>query len=158
MSTIILISIGILLAAASTLMAVHYGGDAMNSGSVKASAATLENAAQNVLVALTGRGFRGDRSTPYQIGQLDGGGNGGSWLGSMPDVSTVGGGEPAIMEVEGKRVYGVPGIPVEVCAQVNRDYHGVSAAIPDGLTGGRRGCMSRPDGSHLFYVVLGQSS
>lgn len=157
MSTIVLISIGVLLAAASTLMGVYYGGDAFHAGGVKARAATLENAAQNVLVAVTGRSFSGDHTVPASLDQLHTEGGQGAWMHSLPDVSQSGAGAPVVMQIDDKRIYGVPDVPSDVCAQINRDYHGSGAVIPHGFTGSRRGCMATHDGSHLFYVVLGSS-
>ena len=154
LTTIILICLGIILAAGSVMMTVYYGGDAMKAGSVKAQAATLENAAQNVRVALTGRRFVGDRSTPSSLSDI---GGGGGWMDGMPDVSQAGGGEPVLKDVDGRRIYAVPRIPADVCSQINRDYRGFPE-IPSAMGGRSKGCMSEADGSHTFYVVLGTAA
>lgn len=55
MTTIILVTIGILLAAASALMVVFHGGDAFHTGTVKAQAATVVNKLQGFAAAMRAR-------------------------------------------------------------------------------------------------------
>lgn len=52
MTTIILVILGVLLAAAAALMVVFYGGDAFNTGSVKADANTAIGKVQQVAFAI----------------------------------------------------------------------------------------------------------
>ena len=129
----------------------------MRTGSVKAQAATLENASQNIEAALAGRRFAGDRATPSSLSDLHGPHGAGGWLQSLPDVSQAGGGQATLLTLDGRHLYAVPAIPEPVCLQVNRDYHWPASSIPDRWVGSGRGCMTRPDGSHVFYVVLGRS-
>lgn len=157
LTTIILISLGIILAAAAAMMTIHYGGDVMTSGSVKAQAATLDNAAQNVRAAVAGRRFAGVRSNPKSISELSSSSKGAGWLESMPDVTQAGGGAAFVGDVDGRNVYGVPGIPEDVCAQVNLDYRG-AAGIPSLMPQSGKGCILRSDGSYLFFVIIGDAT
>lgn len=169
LTNVILITIGIIIAASAALMSVFYGGGAMSHGSVRAQAATLENAAQNVRAGMTGRRFRGDRSVPTNISHLvvdDGPGSGlasrsdgnayasKSWLSSLPQIEGSGASGHEIMTMEGVSVYAARNVPEGVCLQVNRDYRGSGASIPASRGGHPRGCIRAGNGEHVFYSVL----
>lgn len=156
MTTIILICLGIILAAAATTMTVYYGGEAFGSGKVKTQAATLENAAQNIQAAMTGRQYRGNRAMPVSLDQLSSNGSGDAWIGSLPDVTHAEGGQPRIMVDGSAHLYAVPGIASAVCQQVNRDYHGEGSGIPDNRGDVPRGCFRTAAGDHVFFSVIGR--
>lgn len=73
MTTIIFVAIGILIAAAAAYFVVFYGGDAFNSGEVKAEAARLVSEGQQISYA-TDLFYRQEDRLPGQTadGQLDG--------------------------------------------------------------------------------------
>lgn len=157
MTTIILVFIGVLLAAASALMTVYYGGSSMSSGQVKARAATLENAAQNIQAAMTGRRFRGVQGVPDTLDQLVSVSPGGGWLGSLPNVEEASAGSAELMDDGGDRLYAVPGVSEAVCMQVNRDYNR-TGAVPEERGDESRGCFRHATRGIVFFTVLGRSA
>lgn len=156
MTTIILICIGVILAASAALMTVYYGGDVLGGGEVKAQATTLENAAQNIHAAMTGRRFNGDRSLPTTLDQLKSGNGQTRWLAELPDISQAEAGPQMLMDDAGFRLYAVPGVKRDVCLRVNQDYGGDHAVIPVGRGNAPRGCFVDAGGVHVFYSVLGR--
>lgn len=157
MTTIIVISIGILLASMAALMSVHYGGEAFNGGEVKVKAIVLENAAQNLATAMTGRRFGGVRAMPASLDDLRSGGNGSSWLQDLPDIDSSGGG-PAMLRRDGNAtLYVVLSIPDAVCRRVNRDYSGYDVPTPKVRGSVPRGCYGTADQGFVFYSVLGRA-
>lgn len=156
MTTIIVISIGILLASMAALMSIHYGGEAFNGGEVKVKAVVLENAAQNVATAMAGRRFGRIHAMPASLGDLRSGGNGSSWLQDLPDIDTSGGG-PAMLRRDGDvMLYVVLSIPDAVCRRVNRDYSGGDMPTPAMRGAMPRGCYGTADEGFVFYSVLGR--
>lgn len=155
MTTIILISLGVVLAAAAALMTISYAGDAMQTGEVKAQAATLENAAQNIQAAMTGRRFSGVRQMPTRLEELHSSEGNSRWMSSLPDVRVSGGSTPQLRDDRGTRLYVVPDISEKVCRYVNRDYLERGTPVPGHRGIHPRGCFVDDDGSFTFYSVMG---
>lgn len=157
MTTIILTTIGIILAAAAALMIMFYGGDRFNSDTARAEAQTLMNAganvrsASNVYYASKGR----LPADPTILVSSKG-------LTSMPQVSGIGsastqwrdygetGGRP-------KKAYVVSGVDDNVCRYVNKSL--ISAdreqilSKPEGVAG----CYSE-NGSNVYYMMLNDAA
>lgn len=117
MTTIILTIIGILLAAAAALMVIFYGGDAFNSGTIGAQAATFQNAGTNVLSAITY--YRNEQGVlPSSITSLtENGLSGKPPLDAIPDLPGV---STSDQSVVGTR-YLVNNVPAEVCKRINKN-------------------------------------
>lgn len=156
LSTIIFVTLGIILAAAATLMSVFYGGDVFFSGQVKAQAATLENAAQNIQAAMTGRQYHGNRDMPNTLEDLVTSPGHTRWITSLPDISVAQAGPQKLMAEGNVRMYAVPGVPEKVCIRINQDYSGDGALIPNGRGPQSRGCFRDAAGDLVFYSVIGQ--
>lgn len=152
MTTVILVTIGIILAAASALMVVFYGGEGFTSGQVKARALTLENAADNIETAMAGRKFNRIKTLPNQLSDLVTDSN---WLSQLPDVNGAEAGTPTLLDDNGQRLYVVPGVSQEVCNQVNVDYYGEEHGIRENRGSDRRGCYHTPSDDYVFYTVIG---
>lgn len=153
MTTIILVSIGILLAAVAALMVIFYGGDAFGSGSVSAQASTLINAGQNVLSAADLR-----RAETGSIGA------------SIPDLISTRHLDvrPSMTGANGQDVwrlaatgsggdatlYVADGLSRELCLKLLQRLH--EGPTPQPYVTGRMGCYSPEGGEYAFYTVLDQ--
>lgn len=157
LTTIVLISIGIMLASFAALMTMHYGGAAYNDGEVKAKALVLENAAQNVATAMAGRRFAGARMMPASLGDLRSGGSGSTWMRELPDIGASGGGPAQTRQDGDALLYVVLSISDEVCRRVNRDYAGMAVPTPTARSATPRGCYGTQGSGFVFYSVLGDA-
>jgi len=152
-TTIVLVSIGILLASAAALMTTFYGGDAFRSNDAKAQADTLMNAgtnmrtAANVYMVTKGKlpehpstlaATKAIQEMPAVRGIGDTDDN---WL----DLS-VGDGRP-------RPAYAVRGVTDSVCRHVNANAMGEKARRildqPEGLSG----CYKQKD-RNVYYAML----
>ena len=153
MTTLILVTIGILLAGAAALMTVWYGGDAFDAGDAKAQADQLMNSGTNVRQAANLYMVRHGK-LPADATELAK-----RAVKQMPAVHGIGTTQNAWMELsaENSRVakaYAVTGVRDDVCRIVNENAIGGSrkSAIlerPEGLTG----CF-RQNGSNTYYAML----
>lgn len=154
MTTIILVVIGIVLAGASALMVVFYGGDAFSSGDVAANAATMMNAGQNVLAANTmyrlgaGRDSTGvdDLVANHQMTQNPSFGDVGTGMDAWVVVPVAGATSKAL-------AYVVTGIDPRICDRIAR--HTESSAKPGAYATGTMGCYL-PEGQTAlaFYTII----
>lgn len=149
MTTIVLVIIGILIAAVAALMVVWYGGDAFGRSGATAQAQQLINAGQNILSAhqlyMAHNGAEPD-SYAHLTSTND-------YLAERPaisdDLGTVD--EDWISLTGDGSSFAVANVPDEVCRRVNQSLRGDND-IPDTVTQ-VMGCMTR-DGTNLFYVRL----
>lgn len=159
MTSILLIIVGIALAAAAALMVVFYGGSAFDTGSVKARANTLENAALSVTSAArlylveksdTPADMRALISSRYlsQKPEVDGDGIGvqsESWRRLGTDLDGNG----------GRLAYVVDDVPGEVCLAILHIHRQDDTAIPSGPTTSPSGCFQANSGTDaVFYAYL----
>lgn len=158
MTTIVLVTIGIMLAAASALMLNFYGGDAFNTGDAKAQANTLMNAGTNVRTASNLYMVRNGRLpvTPAVLLQSQS-------LSTMPSLNGAGVQEERFRDFKidntrAKKAFVVAGIREDTCKQVNYNVIGGSGSrrvlqTPDGLFG----CY-KAGGQNLFYAMLSDAA
>lgn len=151
MTTIILVSLGILLAAVSALMVVFYGGDAFEAGSMNARASELMNAGMNVLAAndlqRAETGVIGS-SIPDLVAtkhldvrpQLAGATSVDAWR-----LAATGTGDDATL-------YVATGLDADLCRNMLKRQG--SDLVPHPYVTGRMGCYSPTQGSYAFYTVL----
>lgn len=152
MTTIILVSIGILLAAVATLFVIFYGGDAFNGGDVKAQADMLENAGLNVESAQTGY-VAANGGLATSLADLKGV-NETSWLKEDPSLARVSASTQTISDIAGTVAYTLGGVSKEVCRRVNVDYglkDARSAELPTSMDGATRGCY-KSGTDYVYYV------
>jgi len=135
MTTVILTTIGILLAAATALMITFYGGDLFSSGTTGASANGYMNAGANVVAAIDNYRIN-ERSDPASIDVLVAAGY------FKPD------GIPGTMSL----TRGTPGrftiadVPADICSKINETLGRTAAEASAGA--GVSGCQ---DG--VFYQL-----
>lgn len=153
MTTLILVTIGILLAGAAALMTVWYGGDAFDSGDAKAKADQLMNSGTNVRQAanlyMVNHGKLPADATALAERAVK----------QMPTLHGIGTTQNAWMELRSDnyrvaKAYAVTGIRDDVCRIVNENAIGAKRknAIlerPEGLTG----CF-RQNGGNTYYAML----
>lgn len=126
MTTIILTIIGVLLAAAATLMIVFYGGNVFGVGRVAADASTLSNAGTNVLMASSL--YRADHSS-FPAGPTSAdilAEFTGTYLNRDPELPE------GFSAQYSSTQYTVSGISDEVCDRVNENARLTPTAIGDG--------------------------
>lgn len=135
MTTIILTTLGILIAAASALMVVYYGGDMYRSGTVGAEANRVMNAGANVVAAIDQ--FRiNERRDPADVSALVDGGY------FKPDGVP---GDMALTRGSPGR-FTISGVADNVCARINETMGRSAADASAGL--GTSGCH---DG--VYYTI-----
>ena len=120
MTTIILTMIGILLAAAAALMAIFYGGEAFNSGTIGAEANQIQNAGANVAAAL--QMYKAEQaSAPRGLNQLTQTGSdrpNGAYLDELPALPE--GSTQSLVPLSATtRMYYVFGVRRSVCDRIN---------------------------------------
>lgn len=151
MTTIVLVTIGILLAAASALMVIFYGGEAFGSGNINAQAAGLLNAGENVLAA-------------SDVMHADTGRIGASindliatnHLAMRPALTGAIGVDAwrlaATRTGEDATLYVATGLSQDLCRNVLR--HVNAPVTPESYITGKMGCYSPAAGTYAFYTVL----
>lgn len=153
MTTIVLTTIGIILAAATALMIMFYGGERFNTDTAKAHAQTLMNAGANVRSA-SGVYYATKGELPLDPAALVAA----KGLTAMPTVTGIG--NPEIqwrdygeMGGDSKKAYVVSGVRDEVCRYVNQklisENRDQILSKPEGVTG----CYAE-NGSNVYYIML----
>lgn len=155
MTSILLIIVGIGLSALAALMVFFYGGSAFETGSVKAHANTLENAALSVTSA--SRLYVVERSAPPRdMHDLVSS----SYLSQMPELQGIGVQSNAWRHLDdgsgrGHLAYVVDDVPGEVCLAILHLHHQDDTAIPSGPTTAPSGCYQADSGTAAtFYAYL----
>jgi hypothetical protein len=152
-TTIVLVSIGILLASAAALMTMFYGGDAYRSSGAKAQADTLMNAGTNMRTAanmyMTAKGRLPDR--PSSLASADA-------IQEMPTVNGIGSTGDAWLDLSvgdgrARPAYAVTGVGDDVCRYVNAGAIGDQAKTILDAPQGLSGCYRR-DGRNVYYAML----
>lgn len=158
MTTLIIVTIGILLAAAAALMMTFYGGDAFYQGDAKAQATTLMNAGNNVRTASNAYMVRNGRLpvTPAVLVQSQA-------LNDMPSMNGAGVPEQRFRDfrvdnTRPKKAFVVGGVREDTCKLIN--YHVIGNAsgkkvlgAPEGLSG----CYAA-GGQNLYYAMLSDAA
>lgn len=136
MTTIVLTTLGILIAAASALMIVFYGGDLYSSGSVSAHANRYMNLGANVVAAVDQYRIN-ERSDPASITVL-------VQSGYIKVDGTLG----AMQLTRGlPGRFTVTGVPADVCIRINET---LKRSVADASNGsGMSGCQSG-----TYYTVV----
>ena len=142
MTSIVLVTLGVLLAAVAALMVVYYGGDAYNSANARAAANTLVNAGENVRHAVERYRMQegGEPAAPATLVSA-------AYMSSAPDFGTLGRAAPEWRDVQGadgltRRSYVVEGVDARICVEVA------------GRSGGSQvGCVER-NGEGVFYARI----
>lgn len=155
MTTIILVSVGILLAAAAALMVVFYGGEAFGAGDVNAQASQLVNAGMNVLAANDVR-----RAETGEIGRSVSDLVATSHLATAPRITGAVNADAwrlAATATNGDAtLYVATGLSADLCRSVLRKLH--APVDPQVYVTGKMGCYSPTSGSYAFYTVLDQAA
>lgn len=149
MTSIILVLIGVLLAAFAALSVVFYGGDAFNAGNTKAAAATLVNMGENVrhaadlyrmmeggdaadVGALVDKGYLKQVPAPGALGQ------------ARPEWRQI-----ALSNAAPVNAYVITGIDEKVCHEINRQMTGQETVVE--AAGVSVGCAA--DGAQRYFFV-----
>jgi hypothetical protein len=157
-TTIVLVTIGILLATAAALMMNFYGGDAFNGSTAKARADTLMNAGTNMRTAanayMVKKGRLPDMPTTLTASRA---------IDTMPVVDGIGQTQNAWLDMtvndgRARKAYAVTGVEDEVCKRVNLNVIGGPKAniildSPQGLSG----CYKR-SGTNVYYAMLSDAA
>lgn len=154
MTTIVLTSIGILIAAAAALMVVFYGGDAFNGGSSRAEATTIQNAGANVrsaaqLYQITNRRPATDFGVLVAAGNID-------EMPGIPDAQASMQWED--MQVDGRmyKAFVVDGVRDDVCGHINKKIVGDVDAPLETATG-LFGCVrGQETDANRYYAIVSQ--
>ena len=158
MTTIVLVTIGILLATAAALMTTFYGGDAFNGSSARAKADTLMNAGTNMRTAATAymvkKGALPAVPTTLVAARA---------ISTMPAIEGIGQTQNAWLDMtvndgRARKAYAVTGVEDEVCKRVNANVIGVAKGnvildSPQGLSG----CYRR-NGDNVYYAMLSDAA
>jgi len=157
MTTIILTTIGIILASAATLMMMFYGGERFNAGQARAQADTLMNAGANVRGA-SGVYYATKGSLPRDPDTLISA----TAIKSMPNVNGIGIPDSGWRDYGAigdrpKKAYVVTGVNDQVCKNVNKHIIGVQReeilTKPEGISG----CYSE-NGDNVYYAMLSDAA
>lgn len=147
MTTIILTTLGILLAALSAMMIVFYGGDMFNTGTTSAEANTYMNVGHNVMAALDQYRIE-NHQEPSDLDALVAAG-----FFVKPSL----GGDMALTLRGIDNRLTITGVPVKVCADINRivgrpeiEWSDPAANANDGS--GKMGCQMAGQ-SGTFYTL-----
>lgn len=149
MTTVLLVSIGILLAGLSTLMVVFYGGGSLSKASDRAQAVILENAGMNV-VSAAGLYRASAGTAPQSLDDLVDGPEG-SFLRSPPALGRAASGPSSIARDGGDDLVLIGGVAKSVCDAVNADY--ANGPTPSTRGSLQRGCYYS-GASGTFFSVL----
>lgn len=158
MTTTILVTIGILLAAAAAMMTTFYGGDAFNGGDAKAKADTLMNAGTNMRMAanlyMVKKGRLPEDPSTLSTAKA---------IGAMPVVDGIGATQNAWLDMSNndgreRKAYAVTGVADDVCKRVNANVIGGAKGdkileTPEGLSG----CYKK-DGGNIYYAMLSDAA
>lgn len=153
MTTIILTLIGLLMVAASVLMMLYYGEDAMAKSSDSAAASTLVNAGSNIEFATTAYRITSGE-LPSSIDDLRKTVNDYQWLLEDPEVGSATQETPTIADIGEDRVYYVGGLTIDVCIKVNKTYQRLGV-IPITMEDAKRGCVQNGR-NFIYFVKLGK--
>lgn len=151
MTGIVLVIVGILLAAAAALFVVFYGGDAYNAGNARAAAATIVNMGDNVrhaadlyrmqeggeapdMAALVAQKYLVQPPDPGSLGRP---------LATWRTMRPAGGGAVD--------AYVVDGIDEKVCREINRQTGGADPMAENTTAGS--GCVDGVVGRYFFARV-----
>lgn len=149
MISIILVIIGILLAALAALFVVFYGGDAFNAGNAKAAAATIVNMGQNVrhaadlyrmmegadaedVTSLIAKGYLAQAPQPGALGRPET-----AWRRMRPSNAAP------------LDAYVITGIDEQVCREINRQAVGRDEVVQS--AGIDVGCLA--DGAQRYFFA-----
>lgn len=149
MTSIILVAIGIVLAAVATLMVMFFGGGSLHHASDRANAEILENAGANVESA-SGLFRTMTGSPPASMSELVAGPDG-QFLKAVPSIGGAATGAPEIVRDGGDVLFRVVGVDAPVCDAVDADL-GIGAPPPS-RGSLPRGCF-RTGSSGVFFAVL----
>jgi hypothetical protein len=141
------------MVAASSLMLMYYGEDAMAKSSDSAAASTLINAGSNIEFASTAYRITSGR-LPETIDDLKRTVNDYQWLLEDPKVGTATRQIPAIADVGEDRIYYVGGLTIDVCIKVNKNYERLGL-IPETMDDLKRGCVQNGR-NFIYFVKLGK--
>lgn len=154
MTTTILATIGIVLAAAAALMTVFYGGGMYTDGAVTAKADTVTEAGKNILAGYNTYELRNGAppSDPSDLLSSNGG-----VLSGMPSVSGIGDVEPHWVGLDRgrglERAFAVRGVPDDVCGRINK-LTGGSEEMPSAPSRDV-GCYKGDNGVAVYYAFVG---
>lgn len=151
MTTVILTTLGILIAAAAALMITFYGGDLFSSGTVGARANEIHNAGLNVVAGADLYMIQNRAAPPTYAALRDSGFIKGLGSVSIPNP------QDAWVVVEWDGGYGmalvIPGIDVEECSAINALVNPASTvSIPSGAVKSA-GCFEA-NGTNNYYIVV----
>jgi hypothetical protein len=139
-TSIVLVIVGIMLAAAAALMVAYYGGDAYNSANAKAAAATIVNLGENVRNAAELYRMQEGSDPPDPAALVSAG-----YLGSPPDIGTLGTPQQAWRDVDAGtgpvRAYVITDVDARICDEIGARGSRIVGCVEDG---------SR----HLFYARI----
>lgn len=151
MTGIILVIVGIVLAAAAALFVVFYGGDAYNAGNARAAASTLVNMGDNVRHAADLYRMQEDGDAP-DVGTLVSG----KYLAQAPDPGSLGRPSATWRAMRPAGVgtvdaYVIDGIDERVCREINRQTGNVDPLAE--TTSAGTGCVDGIVGRYFFSRV-----
>lgn len=153
MTGIVLVIVGILLAAAAALFVVFYGGDAYNAGNARAAAATIVNMGENVrhaadlyrmqeggeapdMAALVAQKYLTQAPDPGSLGRP---------LATWRTMRPVGGG---VVDA-----YVMDGVDEKVCREINRQTGNADPLAENAPVA--TGCVDGVVGRYFFARVSG---
>lgn len=151
MTGIILVLIGVLLAALAALFVVFYGGEAFNSGNTKAAAATIVNMGENVKHASDlYRATKGSDADGVDALVSQG------YLSRAPEPASLGRAETewrTIRPVNAVpfRGYVIDGVDPQVCMEINRQTANSDEVVH--AAGVNVGCILNGEFGYFFVKV-----
>lgn len=153
MTSVILVIIGILLAASAALFVVFYGGDAFNAGNNRAAAASIVNMGQNVRHAADlYRSMEGGDADGVSVLVAKG------YLSQAPQPGALGSALDAWRQIRPSNTspinaYVITGVDQTVCLEINRQTVGRDEVVE--VAGVSMGCVA--DGpQRYFFVAVGK--
>lgn len=156
MTTIVLVTIGILLASAAALMTTWYGGEAFNQGDAKARADTLMNAGTNIRSSANLYMIRKGKLPDRPSNLIDT-----KATQVMPTINGIGATQDAWLDLtvddgRPRKAYAVTGVNEKVCGYVNANVQGGARRVldaPQGLSG----CYRQGD-DNVYYAMLSDAA
>lgn len=151
MTGIILVIVGVLLAAAAALFVIFYGGDAYNAGNARAAAATIVNMGKNVQHAATLYRMQ-EGGDPADVAALVGA----SYLSAPPAPGSLGKPSPRwrLMRPVGTEpvnAYVIDDMDEKVCREINRQTGHDDVVLENQAV--EVGCTSGVAGMYFFARV-----
>jgi len=151
MTGIILVIVGVLLAAAAALFVIFYGGDAYNAGNARAAAATIVNMGENVQHAATLYRMQ-EGGEPVDLAALVEA----SYLSAPPEPGSLGKPSPRwrVMRplgAEPVNAYVIDDMDEKVCREINRQTGHDDVVLENQAV--ELGCTSGVAGMYFFAKV-----